>query len=572
MTKFAKSFLMAAAVVAVGSLSVHAQDLEWEPASGPDADFFDAANWTPISVPGASSSVTIDRPNVRAVIDFSGTRTIDNFQIGTSGATGGNVLFSGGTLDVTITDGAKSHIGDQGTLDSTWRMTGDAVLNLDEPLSGMGLGSDGDGEDLEIGARTAGFPVPDRATAMATPKGTLIMEDNTVLRISDDLKIAAENNGNAEVILRDNAEVNVGSGTAVSEASGSFGYLEVGDDALLVIGNSAGAGNSAQGNSNEGYLTLSSNGGNAEMLVEDNGRVYVRTLQMRNLQTDLTIQDNGQLHVFDVFNFAEPDLGVATQTDEATGSYRGSQLSSSETGVMNLTLTDNAQFSVDSAPAVQSDNPSAAAQYQGLSVSGGDRFLRRTSSGGETNIDIMDSASFIIVQDLSMSPATNSFTNANSTLSVTGPDATVQIQRDLFMSAWDPNFVPGASVDPSNLTLGAGTSTLEAIITGAEHSVIEVGRDAFIENGNLVVMTDGYTAQLGDSYTLLTAGNSIVGEFAEVDLSGAELADGLAWDLTYGANSVVLAAVSTGSTVIPEPMTLMSVLAGFAAVGLRRRR
>lgn len=88
---------------------------------------------------------------------------LGGFQLRTSGEAGGRVVQNGGTLIVTSfnMDGIvadfefKSHIGDQGSLDSSWVMSNDSVLLLDNPLEGAGLGWDGEnGYDLEVGAGT----------------------------------------------------------------------------------------------------------------------------------------------------------------------------------------------------------------------------------------------------------------------------------------------------------------------------------------------------------------------------------------------------------------------------------
>ena len=179
-------------------------DRQWMPTSGDS--FYEAGNWNPNGAPGVSDNAILNDPAVTAVIDFSGERDLGAFQLGTSGATGGNVRFSSGTLNV-LMDFDKSHIGDQSSLDSTFTMEGTAVLNLDNPfvsVPGTGLGTSNDDQDLEIGARTG--------ASGAT--GRLIMGDDSILRISDDLKIGAEDNGNGEVIMSGNAQIHVGSGIA----------------------------------------------------------------------------------------------------------------------------------------------------------------------------------------------------------------------------------------------------------------------------------------------------------------------------------------------------------------------
>ncbi len=493
----------------------------WTPTSGDS--FYEPANWTPNGAPGASDDAVIDDPAVTSVINFAGTMDLGAFNLGTTGATGGNVLFSGGTLNVAMDQGTKSHIGDQSSLNSTFTMTGSAVLNLDEPLSGggNGLGSDGDGQDLEIGAQTGAF----------SAKGSFIMQDDTVMRISDDLKIGAEDNGNGEVILSGNAQAHVGSGVAVSESSAGVGYLEVGGNALLSTGNSSAPGDTANGLTNEGYLTLtSSNGGSADVLIKDSGTIYTRTLQMRDQTANITIQDNGQLHVFDNFANAAPDLGNATVSDD--GSFKTSHVAQSNGGVFNLVLTDSAKFSVDSAGDLN------VLDYEGLALSGGNNNGFITASGGKSTLDIQDQAEFIIQHDLNMTIANDALTEAESTLRVTGPDATVRIVDDLIMSR-DP-FNPESPASALE-----GKSTIAAVITGSDHTTIEVGDVAYIENGSLAVELDGYSPAPGDSYTLLTAATIDGASFKETDFTLAPLAEGLDWELTIDATSVELSVIGT---------------------------
>jgi hypothetical protein len=299
----------------------------------------------------------------------------------------------------------------------------------------------------------------------------------------------------------------------------------VGGNALLVSGNSAGAGDTARGVTNEGYFTLSTNGtATADMLVRDSGKVYVRTLQQRNGVTNMTIQDNGEFHVFDTFAHAAPNLGVATIKGDPFGPQRASGVAEAVGSVFNLTLRNNAKVSIDSAM-----DEASGALYQGLALSGGNNRGAILGTGGESNITISDNASFVVQQNLYMTLASAGGTaiGAASTLSVRGPDATVEINGDLYMS-FDPN-LQTENLDPS---------TLKAVITGNTHTTIDVGDVAHIQYGNLAVELDGYSPVGGESYTLLTA-NSITGtSFRATSLP--TLPAGLTWDLDVSMTSVML--------------------------------
>ncbi len=503
--------------VALRTATAVAADKTWTPTIG--NDFFQDANWVPAGSPGVADKALVLDPTVEALISFTGTRTIDSFHLGETGATGGRVRFTAGELLVPAeNNNPRSLIGDRNSLDSTFILEGTAVLLFDDPLSAGGLGSPGGNQDLEIGAQTGA----------SGALGKLEVHDSAVLRISDDLKIGAEANGNGEVLIDGNATVTVGSGVSVSEVTGSKGKLTVGGNALLVSGNSAGAGNTAQGNTDEGYFTLSVNAdpSTADVLIKDSAKVYVRSLQQRGGLSNMTVQDNAEFHVFDTFAHAAPNLGVATVTGIPTGpGQRTSHMAQNTGAVFNLTLMNNAKMSVDSAL--------DGTQYQGLAMSGGNNAGQITASGGESNIIIRDNASFVVQQNLYMTLASSSTPTigTQSMLSVRGPEANVEINGDLYMS-FDPN-LGLENADPS---------TIEAVITGNTHTTIDVGDLAHIQYGNLAVEFDGYSPVGGESYTLLSA-NSITGSFRGTSLP--MLAEGLSWDLDIDATSVILSVMGS---------------------------
>jgi hypothetical protein len=495
-------------------------------------DFYNAGNWDTNAFPTGADNVLILNPAVTASINFAGTREIGSFHLGSAdvdAATGGNVDFSGGTL-VVHADFDSGHVGDSGSLNSKFVMRGNAVMLYDEPLNGGGggLGSSGDDQDLEIGAQTG------KHGAL----GLFELHDSAIFRITDDLKIGAEVNGNGEVLIDGTAQISAGSGISVSEANPSKGKFTVGGSALVVSGNSAGAGNSAQGLTNEGYLALSVNGDStADMVIKDSGKVYARTLQQRGGVTNFTIQDNGEFHVFDTFNFATPNLGVATVVGATnggpTGAQRASHAGQNDDAQFNLLITGNGKMSVDTAV-----DDGSGLLLQGLALSGGNNTGFATGSGGTSNIELRDNASFVIQQDLHMTAATSSAT-ANSKLRVVGPNVDAEIKGDLLMS-----------YDPVNQLQNPGQSTLSAVITGATHSTIVVGGEAKIEFGNLAVELSGYAPQGGETYTLLTAGSIGGTSFLNpADFTLAPLASGLSWDLNVGATSVVLQVL--GSIALP---------------------
>jgi hypothetical protein len=261
----------------------------------------------------------------------------------------------------------------------------------------------------------------------------------------------------------------------------------------------------------------------AEVLIKDSAKVYVRSLQQRAGTSNMTVQDNGEFHVFDTFAHATPNLGVATVTGTPSGPQRTSHMAQNNGSVFNLTLMNNAKMSVDSAL-----DDGFGTTYQGLAMSGGNNSGQFTITGGESNIIVRDNASFVVQQNLYMtfaSPVTP--VGAASTLSIRGPDATVEINGDLYMS-FDPN-VGFENLDPS---------TLKAVITGNSHTTIEVGDVAHIQYGNLAVEFDGYSPVGGESYTLLSASSITGTSFRGTSLP--TLPTGLSWDLDITATSVIL--------------------------------
>ena len=116
---------------------------------------------------------------------------------------------------------------------------------------------------------------------------------------------------------------------------------------------------------------------------------------------------------------------------------------------------------------------------------------------------------------------------AESILSVTGPDATVQIIGDLRMA-----LDPGDNANP-------GTATIQATLTADTHSTINVGGTVNIDNAGLVVeLGDGFEPNGGESYTLINAG-SVTGEFFKA-FELPELTGDLNWDFNITSNEVVL--------------------------------
>ena len=491
----------------------HAEDRIWTGAV--DNQFLTAGNWDG-GLPNSDEDVIVidEGDNLPVVIPSdAGTITIGGFQLGTVDDFAGHVVQNGGTLvvapfpvDDVFTDFEyKSHIGDQSSVDSSWIMNNDAVMLYDAPLDGdgSGLGTDGENSfDLEIGARTG------------DGVGRLELHDNAILRISDDLKIGAEENGNGHVLLDGSSKATIGSGISVGENAMGKGLLEVGGNALLVSGNSADPGMSDIGRTNEGYLTLR----NSTVTMTDSANVYIRSFQHRSGVANVTIANSSQLHIFDVFENEAPDLGNATISGDPGGPQRTSHIGGNNDGEINITIQDDGVFTVDS-------DLEGSSSWSGLAVSGGNN-TGGNSSGGTSVIEVKDRGTFTVQQDLHLTLGDGM--DASSSLRIVGPDAQVAVHGNLYF-ALDPD---GAE----NL----GSATLHSVITGNTHATVSVAGDADIANGALTVELDGYSPRGGESYTLLEAENLNGEAFLESDFTMAELAEGLDWELVINDKSVTL--------------------------------
>jgi hypothetical protein len=491
-------------LIAFGCVSIAtANDTVWTGSA--NNEFFNPANWTDGAPNSADSVAVMDGgANLPAIIPAgTGTIEIGAIQLGRDDSFG-HVIQNGGLLDIRgDVLGIESAIGDFGSEPSRWIMNNDATIFYDVPLvDGGGFDTDGAaGLDFDIGKSTFEDAV-----------SVFEMHDNSVLRVADDLKIADGSAGHAEFLMTGNAVATIGSGISASGVS----TMRVSGNAMLVTGNSAGPGDTQAGRTNEGYLTLSTGaGGEALVEVSENGKIYARTLQQRGGVSTIELRDNGEFHVFDVFEHALPNPGQATVTGLAQGPQRTSHIGSREGTEMYVRLFGNSTMTFD---ADLEDS-----LWSGLAVSGGNN-RGAADSGGLTEIEVHDSATFIVAQDLSLTLGANE--TAESILRVRGPDATVNVGGDLRMALTELG-------DES-----AGTATLEAIITGNAHSTVTVGGTALIGNGQLRVAFDGYTPVGGETYTLLSAADINGSQFLNAALP--VLPEGLDWVLSIDDTQVQL--------------------------------
>lgn len=497
-----RSAFLLAIIAATGGTLI-AQETSWTGAA--DSDFANPANWSD-GVPGTFDDLAIIEGGANLPVQVAadiGTVQVGAIQIGAE-ASGGELVQNGGTFIINGDDlGEESAVGILAQAPTRWVLNNDATVLYDLPLSGNGngLGSDGTGKDFDVGKS-----VPEGA------EGILELHDNAVFRISDDLKVADGDGGHGIVIMDGNSRMTVGSGISASGVS----QFSISGNALLVTGNSSDPGDDQNGLTNEGYLTLSTDAaGEATITLRENGKIYARTLQQRNGISTIDLADNAEFHVFEVFEYSEPNPGSATVIGSGQESQRTSHLSQDPTAESYVRLAGSSRMTFDTAL--------EDSAWSGLAISGGNN-RGGGSEGGLTEIEILEQATFIVAQDLNMTLGIGE--TAESTLRVIGPDATVTIGGDLRMALDE-----FGEETP-------GEATIEAVLTGPSHSTINVAGTALIANGNLAVRFDGYTPNGGEAYDLLNAGSIDSTAFADTVLP--TLPDGLSWDLSIGADSVRL--------------------------------
>jgi hypothetical protein len=342
------------------------------------------------------------------------------------------------------------------------------------------------------------------------------MHGDSVFRAGDDLKISENSAGTGSALIDGNARLSVGSGIAVSSGGTSVQELIIGGNAIVDAGNSMGAG-SPDGHTDEGYLTLAIGGGNAKVVVGDNGTLNFRVLSSRQGVTDFTIKDNGQVHIFDVM---AGKGGSAEDRPVQEGGFRSSLSSGAETE-STLLLQDNAVMTVNAENGIGISGPRGAAD-----------------AGGQAIMIVRDSASFRVEQYFALGTGTQSETS-DGTLELRGPDASVYIGENFNMAVDPEGAIPTTDATNEDGTPVPAKSTLSAVITSSSHGTVEVGGIARIAQGMLKVSLDEYAPKGGESYTLIQGG-TIEGEFLEIDLENAPLAEGLSWEVKYEADKVLL--------------------------------
>ncbi len=478
----------------------------WTKQSG---DFYTASNWDLNRLPGINDVVIINNAGTATIASSAGERALSSFELGEleDSTDSGHIVMEGGFLRIGESQGdSKIHIG-EGTVLSTFVMNGGTIY-FDGPDDSALAGSRGSAgvneSDWEIGEH--GY-------------GRFEMHGDAVFRAGDDLKISENAAGHGSFLIDGQARLSVGSGIAVSKGGSDFQEMTIGGNATVDAGNSMGAGH-PDGHTDEGYLTLAINGGNARVIVQDQGTLNFRVLSSREGVSEFTIKDQGQVHIFDVLaGTGETDGQGNADRPTEVGGFRNS-LSSGSNTESTLIIQDEGQMTVNA------DN--------GLGMSG-----PRGSSdpGGKSLMVIRDSGSFRVEQDLALGTGTSSET-CEATLEIRGPEAAVSIGGNFNMAVDPDGLVPTSEPEADGTPIPA-KSTLHSVITSGSHATLQIDGMARIAQGILKVTLDGYAPRGGETYTLISA-SEIDGSFREVELEGAPLAEGLSWEVAYTAETVTL--------------------------------
>lgn len=521
-----RNCLLAAGMIsAAGFAYGQTTDITWTANNG---DLLTAANWDLNRVPGVSDVVIINNGGT-AIIGTDGvigtdpgTFSLAGIKLGSieGGTESGHIIMNSGTLHLGGTAGdPKAVIGFSSVL-SRFIMNGGTIY-FDGPDQFPGSrGDDGlNGLDWEVGEKGL---------------GRFEMHGTAKFFAGDDLKVGANPLGRGTVLIDGNAHFAAGSGLSVSEGGPSEEQLmTIAGNAVVDLGNSMGAGNPL-GSTDEGYLTMASGGAGStgRLIVQDNAVINYRRLSAREGTSTIIVKNNAQMHIFDVL-VGKGALGVAPSADRPAETGPNSTLASAASNtdgvphVSTLTLQDDAVMTVNSDP--------AGGPTKGLGIS-----APRDSgnAGGTAALIIRDRAAFRVEQNLGV--GTGAADTSDGTLTVVGPSAAVTINGDLQLA-----------VDLEG-TATPGKGTVNPVITAATHTIINVNGIAKLANGTLKVKLDGFAPAAGASYTIIKGG-TIEGQFKATDFSEAPLAGGLAWNVEYTTDSVLLKVAT------PPPWRLIAI-------------
>jgi hypothetical protein len=480
-------------------------------------DFYAPASWDS-GLPDLTDIAVINNGGTATIGAAAGDRNLGGLQLGdvAGSPVSGHVVMNGGFLRLGETPGDPKPVIGSGTVLSTFVMNG-GTLYLDGPdLSPGNTNGKGVNElDWEVGELGI---------------GRFEMHGDAVFRASDDVKIAENAAGNGTCLIDGNAVLSVGSGISISGGPGIEQSMVIAGNSLVECGNSMGAGN-PEGQTDEGYLTMASSGGNSKLTIQDQAVLNIRRLTAREGTSFILVRDRAQFHIFDVFN-GRGFIDEQTPPDRPEETGPNSTYASLPPSDATLILQDDAQMTVNSS--------------QGLGISAP---RDPGNAGGTARMLVRDRARLRVEQNLAIGTAA-----AESSIGgfeVRGPEADVSLGGN-FNLACDPDGVP---------TPGSGT--LIVTLTGPTQAPVVVGGLARVGNGRLVVRTEGFTPAAGASFVIVQAAG-IEGEFLEVDATAAPLGAGAAWGVVYAPDSITLRV--TGGPAAPLLITGVSLTAADVAI------
>lgn len=495
-----------------------------------DDDFRIAGNWNPATVPGSGDVANISNGGTATIADGA-FLDVGRLLLGGDGTGSGNLTVSGGVTRFSTTADETSIVGNVAT-PSVLTMSG-GVIQIDDPdgalsgQSGFSNRFDFDGTGTKTWDVT-GLNNKDLLIGRGGV-GRVELHGDSKMQVGDDFGLANDGSAGsqeASLIMDGTSLLAIGSGSEVGKVNAVVS-ITLADDAVLAAGNSLGPGNPA-GQTDEGYFTVGTrDSGTQTISIGDRAELQCMTLQNRLGNTQINLTGEGKLMVHNVFNGSGTIL-----------STRPTYLSAQSASDTTITLRDSSMMLVDSR--VASIAVGGDIGVNGLHVSGGQNLHQgdpanpgsfNSTAGGKAVLDVGDRSHLDIKQGLHLGIGNRD--SSDSTLRITGADATVTIGEDLnlayneYLGANDP----AAGVRP-------GTGRVEYVLTGNAASPIIVGEAARIGNGTLKLVLDGYVPTLGATFTLIQAG-SVDGEFATIDVSEAPLEGVLEWGMIYTETSVI---------------------------------
>lgn len=156
-------------------------------------------------------------------------------------------------------------------------------------------------------------------------------------------------------------------------------------------------------------------------------------------------------------------------------------------------------------------------------------------------------------------------------------------QVDGYVSNLDSTVTPGDNAAPGTLTINGGYSqpypasassaTLDILIGSSGSSLLNVNGAVTLNDTLSVASYNGFSPTAGETFDFLNYTNGLSGSFAELDVSGLNLAPGLTASLDYSHPGEVLLDINgpTGGAT-PEPGTLVMLVGGLSAILLFSRR